>query len=292
MAHIDKSLARIGGVGVGGRNPVRIMGIINVSPESFHKGSVHTSARSIRDAARHMAACGADFIDVGGMSTAPYLDTEVPDKTELQRVVRAVDAVCDACDVPVSVDTCRASVADAALEHGASIVNDVTGLKHDPAMRDVVAARRPSLILCAYGRMRAGGNGLDAVCALLEESIAIASRCHVRTSRMAVDPAIGFFRRGGTGRFHTRIRSDWVTRDVKVLGSLDRVCPGMPVLVSVSNKSFIGRLSGQDDASKRQPGTAAAEAIAVLRGASIVRTHDVESAKAAASVASAVRRSA
>ena len=129
----------IGGVGAGPEYPARIMGIINLSPESFHGISVRESHDAVAGAAVRMAENGADYIDVGGMSTAPYLKTWVSEETERERVVAGVRAVAGSCDIPISVDTCRSGVAAAAMDAGATILNDVTGLRHDPGMKSVVS---------------------------------------------------------------------------------------------------------------------------------------------------------
>ena len=120
---------KLGTVRVGGSNPVRIMGILNTSSESFYKKSISISREKIIDAVSRMEGEGADFIDVGGMSTAPYLSTMISEKTERDRVVKAIKIVQRVTNLPISVDTCRSSVAKEALELGVDIINDVTGLK-------------------------------------------------------------------------------------------------------------------------------------------------------------------
>ena len=138
---------KLGAVRVGGSNPVRIMGILNTSPESFYKKSISVSKQKIADSARKMEAEGADFIDVGGMSTAPYLSTLVSEKIEKDRIVNAIKIIQRTTNLPISIDTCRAKVAKEALELGIDIINDVTGLKYDPAMSKIIERFCPSLIL-------------------------------------------------------------------------------------------------------------------------------------------------
>ncbi|MBL7018174.1 MAG: dihydropteroate synthase, partial [Nitrosopumilus sp.] len=130
-------MAKIANVGVGGKNPVRIMGILNTSPESFYKKSVNTSKTSIKNTVKLMENQGADFIDVGGMSTAPYLSTMISEKTESKRILDAVKIIQNATNLPISVDTCRAKVASDALEYGVEIINDISGLKYDEKMQNV-----------------------------------------------------------------------------------------------------------------------------------------------------------
>lgn len=277
---------RLAGTAVGGRNPVRIMGVLNASPESFYKGSVVKPGEQTRNAVKRMVSEGADFIDVGGMSTAPYLSAAVSEEIEMQRVQNAVRDVRSVSEIPVSVDTCRASVAEAALAGGADIINDVTGLKHDEEMRSVVSRFRPSVVLCAYGTGTVTGNLVDATANLLEQSIGIARDCGVPTDNISVDPAIGFFRRTGQGQLFTRISSDWTDRDIQVLGRLQAIGHGYPITLSVSNKSFLGKILERDEAEEREFGSAAAEAVCVLYGADIVRTHNVGQTRDAITVAS------
>ena len=121
---------KLGTVRVGGSNPVRIMGILNTSPESFYKKSISVGKKRIVDSICRMEADGADFVDVGGMSTAPYLSTMVSEKTEVARITKAVKIIQQVSNLPISVDTCRATVAKESLELGVDIINDVTGLKY------------------------------------------------------------------------------------------------------------------------------------------------------------------
>ena len=141
-------MTRIGKVSVGDKNPVRIMGILNTSPESFFKRSVKTSTNHIKNSVKEMENAGADFIDVGGMSTAPYLSTLVSEKIESKRILNAVKIIQNVSNLPISVDTCRASVAKSALENGVEIINDISGLKYDKMMAEVISQFSPSLILC------------------------------------------------------------------------------------------------------------------------------------------------
>ena len=151
---------KLGTVRVGGSNPVRIMGILNTSPESFYKKSVSIGKQKIVDAVHSMEEEGADFIDVGGMSTAPYLSTMISEKIEVARIINAIKIIQRTTNLPISVDTCRATVAKEALELGVDIINDVTGLKYDPDMLKIIERYCPSLILCAYSKKTITGNKL------------------------------------------------------------------------------------------------------------------------------------
>ena len=283
-------MTMIGGVRVGRPHGVRVMGILNTSPESFYRESVRTSNSTIRDAAKQMEDNGADFIDVGGMSTAPYLQTMVSTETEKSRILNAVGIIQDSTNLPISVDTCRASVAEAAMKCGVEIINDISGLKHDSDMRHVVSRYHASVILCAYSPLPVQGRHEAVASTLLQESLGIAGTVAVPSNKIVLDPSIGFFRKDGHGPFHTKIRGNWVSRDLAVIRNLRLISPDIPIMVSVSNKSFLGSLLEEDDLSRRLAGSIAAETASVLYGASIIRTHNVKAARDAATVAAALLR--
>lgn len=264
------------------------MGIINASPESFYKGSIMRTKMQMRDAVVRMEQDGADIIDVGAMSTAPYLDTAIPARVETRRMLRAIRIIQDATNLPISMDTCRADVARIGMEHGVEILNDISGLKHDPAMPSVVSDYGPSVILCAFDACLHAGGAVAGARRLLQESIEVARGCGVG-GRIAVDPAIGFFRRSGHGRFFTRIRTDWRRRDQQIIGNLGSIIPGFPVVASVSNKSVVGWLFDLPDPACRMHGSVTLEAICVINGAHIIRTHNVNQTKKAVRLARRVQ---
>ena len=272
---------KLGTVRVGGSNPVRIMGILNTSPESFYKKSISVSKQKIADSARKMEAEGADFIDVGGMSTAPYLSTLVSEKIEKDRIVNAIKIIQRTTNLPISVDTCRAKVAKEALELGVDIINDVTGLKYDPAMSKIIERFCPSLILCAYSKKIITGTQLSKTEHLLKKSMDIAKSAKIPRSKIVLDPAIGFFREKGKNSFFTKINSDWVQRDLLILKNLRAIKLNMPLLASVSNKSFIGEILKKENTSDILAGSLTAETVCVLNGADIIRTHNVGETKKA-----------
>ena len=276
---------RLGTVSVGGSNPVRIMGVINTSPESFYKKSVFTEKKAIAKTVKQMEEDGADFIDVGGMSTAPYLKTLVSESRETERVTNAIEAVQKVSRLPISVDTCRASVAKAALNLGVEILNDISGLKHDKDMPRILEEYRPSVIVCAFSKKLIRGNQIIQTKNLLLESIVIAKKARIPNNKIVVDPAVGFFRKRAAGRFFTRIDSDWLKRDVLILKNLRSIKDGYPLLVSVSRKSFIGSLLNESEPEKRLYGSLAAETISVLNGADIIRTHNVKATRDAVEIA-------
>jgi len=277
-------VTKLGNVGVGGKNPVRIMGILNTSPESFYKKSIKTTKQQITNTIKQMEIDGADFIDIGGMSTAPYLSTSVSEKIESQRILNAIKIIQNVSNLPISVDTCRASVAKSALEHGIEIINDISGLKYDDKMIDVIREYEPSLILCAFDSKIVSGN-IQSTKNLLKDSIKIAKTAGIPSSKIVLDPAIGFFRKSGKGSFFTKIKSDWLKRDLSVIQNLKSIKQQYPILISVSNKSFIGKLLGKENVSDRLFGSLAAEVVSVLNGADIIRTHNVAETKDAVMIA-------
>ena len=282
-------MTRIANVGVGGKNPVRIMGILNTSSESFYKKSIHITKTQIKNSIKEMENDGVDFIDVGGMSTAPYLSTIVSEKTESKRILDAVKIIQNVSNVPISVDTCRAKPARDALEHGVEIINDISGLKYDKKMKDVISDFTPSLILCAFDSKTVIGNTISVTTKLLQESLKIAKKSHVSSNKIVLDPSIGFFRKEGKDPFFTKIKSDWVKRDLTIIQNLNSIKGRYPILISVSNKSFLGEILNKDP-SDRLFGSIAAESISVTNGADIIRTHNVKATKDAITIGSNLKK--
>ncbi len=278
-------MAKIANISVGGQNPVRIMGILNTSPESFYKKSINTSRTKIKNAVIQMENDGADFIDVGGMSTAPYLSTMVSEKIESKRVLDAIKIIQNTTNLPISVDTCRSNVAKIALENDVEIINDISGLKYDKNMKNVISKFQPSLILCAYDSKTILGNSINSTKKLFKSSLKIAKDCQIPDKKIVLDPAIGFFRKTGKGKFFTKIKTDWVDRDLSIIKNLNSFKMKYPILISVSNKSLIGNLLQKENPSDRLFGSITAEAICVLNGANIIRTHNVMATRDAITIA-------
>ena len=276
---------KLGPIHVGNSNPVRIMGILNTSPESFYKKSISIGKERIRDTVSRMEDEGADFIDVGGMSTAPYLSTMIPEKTETSRIIKAVKIIQQISNLPISVDTSRATVAKEALELGVDIINDVSGLKYDPMMPKTIEKYCPSLVLCAFSKKTITGNQILKTKYLLKESLKIAKSASIPKSKIVLDPAIGFFRKEGMGSLFTKINSDYVQRDLFILKNLRSIKLDNPILVSVSNKSFIGKILKKKNPIDRIYGSIAAELVAIRNGADIIRTHNVDKTKNAMAIA-------
>ena len=278
-------MAKIANISVGGQNPVRIMGILNTSPESFYKKSIITSRTKIKNAVIQMENDGADFIDVGGMSTAPYLSTMISEKIESKRVLDAIKIIQNTTNLPISVDTCRSNVAKIALENDVEIINDISGLKYDKNMKNVISKFQPSLILCAYDSKTILGNSINSTKKLFKSSLKIAKDCQIPDKKIVLDPAIGFFRKTGKGKFFTKIKTDWVDRDLSIIKNLNSFKMKYPILISVSNKSLIGNLLQKENPSDRLFGSITAEAICVLNGANIIRTHNVMATRDAITIA-------
>jgi dihydropteroate synthase len=254
---------------------VKVMGIINTSPESFYKGSVKTGEQEIAATARRMQEDGAHMIDVGGMSTAPYVQTVlVPVEEEIRRVTEAIKVVRSACDLSISADTPRAAVAKEAIAAGADIVNDVTGLKYDSKMADVAAKAGVSMIIGAYSKAPATGKMVSTLKAL-KKSIRLASEACIKD--VIIDPSIGFFRQEGKNPFFTKMTDmPWYARDIEILSNLHKLATlKKPICVSVSRKSFIGYLLNLNAAEDRLIPSITCEMIAALNGANIIRTHNV-----------------
>jgi dihydropteroate synthase len=244
------------------------MGALNVSPESFHGGSVFVETSALVDAALAMVEAGAGLIDVGARSTAPYLDTAITDEEERDRLVRAVEALAAKLPVPLSVDTTRAEPARAAFACGARVLNDVHGLR-DPALARVAAEGEIDVILMAFpdGWLEPHGGPVAAVRRLLGDALARARAAGIGDARIVLDPGIGFFRAGPVA---------WDAHDVAVLGGLaELLALGRPLCVGVSRKSFVGAITARAATGDRLAGSLAATAIAVANGAALVRTHDV-----------------
>jgi len=243
----------------GGR--VLVMGILNVTPDSFSDGGQHDRLADAISHAEQMRLEGADIIDVGGESTRPGAD-EVSAEDEWRRVSGPIASLAASGQLPLSIDTYKASVARRAVEAGAVIVNDVWGMTRDPAMADVVASTG-ALVVVAYNRGQAD-EGIDVradMAAFFEARFGQAAAAGIPREHILLDPGVGF--------------AKTYEQNFGVLAHLDVLCEtGCPVLVGVSRKSFIGRLTGHK-VEDRLVGTLAAGLDSVHRGARILRVHDV-----------------
>lgn len=261
-----------------------VMGILNVTPDSFSDGGKFASADAAVRAAERMAEDGADIVDVGGESTRPGAPG-VSAEEEIRRVVSIVSALASRLPVPISIDTSKAVVARAAIDAGAAIVNDVTALAGDPGMGNVVArAGVPVVLMHMRGTPRtmqtdpenlAYGDVVAAVRAELGERLDRARRAGIDPALTIIDPGIGFAK--------TPDQNLALLARMGELASL-----GRPILVGPSRKSFIGAVLDLP-VNERLEGTAAAVAIAVMNGAHIVRVHDVGPMVRVARMAAAIR---
>ena len=286
------SSAKLGLLSVGHDFPVRIMAAINVGPESFYKGSVASTPRKISAAVRNAVADGADIVDIGAMSSAPHLDNQISAQVELARMHRALAAVEEPSKITISVDTSRASVADAALRNGASIINDVSGLKHDANMGRVIRERGGSLLAMAHSPKVSGAKPIARIRQALKETLQIADKEGIERRRIVLDPGIGFFAAKGTGfGFSPQNVVPWFDWNYMVLAELGELeSLGRPLCVGVSRKAFLTRALGLRKPEERLPASLAATAIAVMNGASMIRTHDVKETVQAVRIAEAIAK--
>jgi dihydropteroate synthase len=260
----------------------RVMGILNVTPDSFSDGGEWFAFDSAVEHGRELIAQGADILDVGGESTRPWSEPVTVDE-ELRRVVPVIRALRDA-DAQLSIDTAKLAVADAAVGAGATYVNDVTAFRQDPELAGFVADRGCDCCLMhMLGEPRTMQEDpryddvVDDVRAFLEQRIEFAVREGVREERIMVDPGIGF---GKT-----------LEHNLELLRRLDRIASiGFPVVIGTSRKSFLGRLTGRDDPHERVAATVATTVLALERGASVFRVHDVAPTRDALAVATATLR--
>ena len=262
-----------------------LMGILNVTPDSFSDGGLHAGVeRAVRHAGR-MLDDGATIVDIGGESTRPGRKAVVSAADELARVVPVIQAVARAFPGAfISIDTMKSEIARAALDAGAAIVNDVTGLRHDSRLGEVVAAAGAGLVLmhsrgapleiASLEHADYGGDVVRGVLAELRTSLARAAQAGVRDEYIAVDPGLGFSK--------TAAQNLFVTDQLEALLAL-----GRPVLVGPSRKRFLGAATGREVA-ERDAATAAACALAWERGARIFRVHDVAASRDALAVAHAL----
>lgn len=260
-----------------------LMGIVNVTPDSFSDGGRFKSAEA---AVRHgirLEDDGADILDVGGESSRPGADP-VPLEEEIRRVIPVVEGLSRRVRVPISVDTTKAAVARAALQAGAEVVNDISALRLDAAMAETAARYGASLIVMHMrGTPRdmqqgnlAYGDLFSEIIAHLEESIGRARAGGIDVERIMIDPGIGFGK-----SFEDNLRLIRHLSEFKAIGR--------PLLIGPSRKSFIGKVTGGEP-KERLEGTAAAVTAAVMNGAHVVRVHDVKFMKPVVSMADAIRR--
>lgn len=258
------------------------MGILNITPDSFTDGGLFFSMSSAIEHGIRMVEEGADIIDVGGESTRPGSEP-VAYEEEVRRIIPVIDALAKTVKVPISVDTYKADVAKRALDAGASIINDISGLRFDPEMPKVAAHYRVPVVLMHIKGTPKNMQVNPEYEALIPEivdylraGIRLAMDSGVREEMIIVDPGIGF---GKTCEHNLEI-----LRNLREFTFLEK-----PLLVGPSRKAFIGKILGNASPSERMEGTAAAVAISIMNGANIVRVHDVKEMGRVARVTDAVK---
>ena len=262
-----------------------VMGVLNVTPDSFSDGGEFLSLDRALAHAEQMIAEGADIIDIGGESTRPG-SAFVTAAEELQRVIPVIERLAAKSPVPISIDTTKSSVARAAIAAGAEIVNDISGLRFDTSIADEVARANAGLVLMHsrgtpknMQQLPPVGDIMSEVISGLRKSVAVAEERGVARESIAIDPGIGF---GKT-----------VEQNVELIAKLDqlaRAFDDLPILIGPSRKSFIGKLLSGAPADHRLYGTISALVAAVMNGAHVLRVHDVKETVEAGKVADALKR--
>lgn len=259
------------------------MGVLNVTPDSFSDGGLHFEKSAAVTQALRMVDDGADVIDIGGESTRPGSDPVSPEE-EIRRTIPVIEELAGKIACPISIDTYRAEVARQALEAGASIVNDISGMNFDPLMPEVVSSNSVPLIMMHIKgtpkNMQVNPTYDFLVPEILHyfrERIAFAVQSGIGEDLIVIDPGIGF---GKTFEHNLSILNN--IHEFAVLGR--------PLLVGPSRKAFLGRLLGGAAPDERTEGTAAAVAVSIIKGADIVRVHDVKEMAKVAKVADSIKR--
>ena len=267
-----------------------VMGILNVTPDSFSDGGEFFSLAKALAHAEQMIAAGADIIDVGGESTRPGSAAIVSAEEELDRVLPVIEALANRSGIPISIDTTKAAVARAALDAGAAIVNDISALRFEPEIANEVARLGAGLVLMHSRGTPGALHGLPPVADIIEEvtsslrsSIEIALQRGVKREAIAIDPGIGF------GKSQEQ--------NIELIAKLDQIIaafPDFPLLIGTSRKSFLGRILADRDGNpapveERLHASLATMTIAIMKGANIVRVHDVKAAVETIKTADAIR---
>jgi dihydropteroate synthase len=260
-----------------------IMGILNVTPDSFSDGGLFFDKSAAIAQALRMAEDGADIIDIGGESTRPGSEP-VTVEEELGRTIPVIEAIAKEVTIPISIDTYKAAVAKRALDAGASMVNDISGLRFDPDMPKVASAYKiPVVIMHIKGKPKDMQKNLryealiPEVLDYLREGIRFALEAGIAEDMIIIDPGIGF---GKT-----------LEQNLSIIHNLHEFTLfEKPVLIGTSRKAFIGKIHGDNSPGERLEGTAAAVAISIMNGANIIRVHDVKEMVRVAKVTDAIKR--
>jgi len=252
-----------------------IMGILNVTPDSFSDGGKYTSTDNALKQAEKMILEGADILDIGGESTRPG-HIPVSAEEELERVIPVIEALCRRFDIPVSIDTYKSRIAEEAVTSGANLINDIWGFKKDPDMAGVAARHQIPCCLMHNRQEMNYNNFLEDVITDLGQSISIAKLAGVKDENIILDPGLGFAK-----DYHMNLC---------MMKNLDIICNmGYPVLLGASRKRFIGTATEETAPESRDAGTAATTTAAILKGCRIIRVHNVAINKKAAMMADCMR---
>jgi len=282
---------RDGALPIGGRTLV--MGVLNVTPDSFSDGGHFNSLDAAVSHAEQMIAEGADIIDIGGESTRPGGAAIVTAEKEIERVVPVIKQLAERTSVPISIDTTKAEVARAALDAGASIINDISALRFDFRVADEAAKSGAGLVLmhsrgtpATMHRLPPVADIISEVISSLRASISMAERRGVKRESIVIDPGIGFGKS--------------LEQNIELIAKLDQIIaafPNLPLLIGTSRKSFIGRILADADGNpapveERLHGTMASTTAAIMKGAHIVRVHDVKATVETSRIGGIIRDSA
>jgi len=252
-----------------------IMGILNVTPDSFSDGGRFNDMDSAMDRVKKMLDEGADIIDVGGESTRPGHEV-ISDEDEIIRIIPIIKAIKERFDIPVSIDTYKGKVAEAALEAGADLVNDVWGFKHDPYIAEVTARYGAPCCLMHNRHDKDYKNLIEDIIADLKESVDIALKAGVKPENIILDPGIGF--------------AKTVEQNLETINSLEKIkAMGYALLLGTSRKSTIGAVLDLP-VDQRVEGTVATSVIGIMKGCDFVRVHDVLENKRACKMTDAIVR--
>ncbi len=253
-----------------------IMGILNVTPDSFSDGGDFVDIDKAIAHAKQMVDDGADIIDIGGESTRPGF-AEVSEKEEIQRVIPIISRLSKEINVPISVDTYKAKVAEKAIQAGATIINDIWGMQKEPDMAKVAAIYKVPIILM-HNQLGTeySVDIMEAMCMFFNKSIDMGLKAGIKRENMIIDPGVGF---GKTSEQNVVVMAR--------LGELNDL--GCPILLGTSRKSFIGKILDLEP-KERVDGTVATTVMGIIQGVDIVRVHDVKENARAAKVTDAVVR--
>lgn len=253
-----------------------IMGILNVTPDSFSDGGHYNTQEQALQHAKTMSDAGCAIIDVGGESTRPGA-TIIDEDKELARITPIIEALCSKLNIAVSIDTYKATVAHQAAKLGAVMINDIWGLQRDPHMANIVAETESAIVMMHNrNEVDPSLNIMDDICRFFDKSLSIAHHANIPMNHIILDPGVGF--------------SKTIEQNLACIIQIHRLQTyGLPVLLGISRKSFIGHILN-NEVNDRLIGTLAANMIGLTSGASILRVHDVAEHREALAIFEAIRQ--